>query len=199
MEIEEMKALWSEMSDQLEQQKKLNKELIMKMTKERYKNKFKTLFTYELVGAVVCFVVAVQIILNFDHLDTWYLALCGIFTLLFLLVMPILVLRQIQSIKNVDLRKNNYKETLIAYTKAKKRLLLIQQVGIFASFFLMFAVAAVFSKLFSGKDFFMVDRGGWSYAAFIVAMLFVAFVSKWGYGHYKRITHTAGEILKELE
>jgi len=52
MEIEEIKALWSEMSDQLEQQKKLTNEIIMSMTQERYSNKFRTISKYETIHMV---------------------------------------------------------------------------------------------------------------------------------------------------
>lgn len=199
MEIEEMKILWSEMSDQLEQQKKLTNEIIMNMTQERYTNKFKTISIYETIGAVICYGVAIDILVNFGALDTWYLKACGVFTLTFLLVLPILVLRALSRIKRLNITDKNYKETLISYTKAKTNLLRLQQFGIAGSFFLMFAVAAVFSKMWSNEDFFMMERNMWSYAAIGLATLFVIVVSRWGYGHYRRITASAESLLKGLE
>jgi len=199
MEIEEMKILWSEMSDQLEQQKKLTNEIIMNMTQERYTNKFKTISIYETIGAVICYGVAIGVLVNFGALDTWYLKACGVFTLTFLFVLPILVLRALSRIKRLNITDKNYKETLISYTKAKTNLLRLQQFGIAGSFFLMFAVAAVSSKMWSNKDFFMMERNMWSYAAIGIATLFVILVSRWGYGHYRRITTSAESLLKELE
>ena len=199
MEIEEMKTLWSEVSHQLEQQKKLTNEIIMNMTQERYTNKFKTISTYETIGAIICYGIAINILANFGKLDTWYLKACGIFTIAFLLILPVLVLRALSRIKRLNITNKNYKETLVSYTKAKTRLLKLQQFGIAGSFVLMFAVAAVFSKLWSNKDFFMIERNAWSYVVIGVASLFVALVSRWGYGHYKRITNSAESLLKELE
>lgn len=199
MEIEEMRTLWSTMSDQLEEQKKLTQEIIMKMTQERYSNKFKTLLTYETIGAILCFAVVLYVLVNFQRLDTWYLKACGAFTLAFLTVFPVLVLRALHQIQRMNILDKSYKETLIGYTKAKTYLLRLQQVSIAASFVVMFAVAAVFAKLWSNKDFFTIDRNLGSYIVIGFAILFVILVSRWGYRHYQRITYSAEALLSELE
>ncbi|TMM57338.1 hypothetical protein FEE95_12705 [Maribacter algarum] len=199
MEIEEMKALWSEMSDQLEQQKKLTSEIIMSMTQERYTNKFRTLSNYERVGAVICFGIAIHIIVNFEKLDTWYLQACGVFTLSVLFILPILVLNSLKKIRNLNITNTNYKETLLNYSKAKRNLLRLQQFGIFLSFILMFAVSGVFAKIWSNKDFFRVERNIWANLSIVFAVFFVVFCSYWGYRSYNRITRSAENILKELE
>ena len=199
MEIEEMQMLWSEMSDQLEQQKKLTNEIIMNMTQEKYSNKFRTISTYETIGAIVCFAVAIYILANFGSLDTWYLKACGIFTLTFLFVLPILVLRALGKIMRLNIMDKSYKDTLVSYTKAKTNLLRLQQFGIVASFLLMFTASAIFSKVWSNKDFFTMERDIGSYVAMGIAIVFVILVSRWGYGHYKRITSSAESLLKEIE
>ena len=199
MEIEEMQALWSDLTNQLEHQKKLTDKIIMDMTQERYSNKFKTISTYETFGAVICFVVALYILLNFGSLDTWYLKVCGVFTLSFLIVLPILVLRALGKIKRLNIIDKSYKDTLVSYTHAKTNLLRLQQFSIFASFLLMFAVSAISTKIMSNKDFFMMERDTGAYVVIGVAIVFVIIVSRWGYGHYTRITSSAENLLKELE
>lgn len=199
MELEQIQATWSQLSDELEQQKKLTKQIILQMTQERYSNKFKTISIFETIGAVICFMAGIYILVNIPKLDTWYLLACGIFTLSFLVVMPILVLRALYRIKSIDILKNNYKETLIKYEKSKKYLLILQQFGIYASFVLMFTTAAVFSKIWSNEDFFMIEKDGWVYGAILVAILFVFFFARWGYRCYKSVTTSAEEIINELE
>lgn len=199
MEIEEMQALWSDMSNQLEQQKKLTNKIIMNMTQERYSNTFRTISIYESIGAVICFAIAIQILVNFSSLDTWYLKVCGIFTLTFLFVLPVLVLRALGKIRKLNIVDKSYKDTLVDYTKAKTNLLRLQKFGIFASFLLMIAVAAVFSKIWSNNDFFAMERNIGSYLVIGIAIVFVILVSRWGYGHYQRITSSAESVLKELE
>jgi amino acid transporter len=199
MEIEEMQALWSEMSDQLEHQKKLTDKIIMDMTQERYSNKFRKITTIETIGALVCFIMGIYILVNFYKLDTWYLMACGAITLIFLFALPILVLRALRNIRNVNIRDKNYKETLLDYSKAKKRLMNLQKAAIFASFIIMIAASGVFAKIWSNKDFFMAERNIWANLAIVVAILFVSFFSYWGYRSYGRLTNAAENVLKELE
>ncbi|MFH6603857.1 hypothetical protein ACEZ3G_10250 [Maribacter algicola] len=199
MEIEQLQAAWSQMSNELEQQKKLTDKIIMEMTQQRYSNKFRTISFYETIGAAICFLNAIYILVNFFKLDTWYLITCGIFTLAFLIVMPILVLRSLKKVRNLNILNRTYKETLVSYTKEKKVLLKIQQFGTYSSFILMFTTAAVFSKLFNNKDFFLVDRNIWYYGGIGLAVTFIFFFTKWGYKSYKNITDSAEEILKELD
>lgn len=199
MELEEIQATWAQMSDELEKQKKLTNQIILQMTQERYSNKFRTITTVETIGALICFAAALYILANITKLDTWYLMASGIFTLAFLLVMPILVLRALGRIKKIDILTTNYRETLVKYERAKKNLLLLQQFGIYASFILMFTTAAVFSKIWSNEDFFRVERGPWIYGSIVVAAVFVALFARWGYKCYKSVTSSAEGIIKELE
>ncbi len=199
MEIEEMKALWSELSNQLEHQKKLTNEIIMKMTQERYSNRFKTLSTYETFGAIFCFAVFSLILFNITKLDTWYLMLCGIITLLFIGVLPIITLRLLRHIRQFNILNKNYKEVLIGFRRAKKNLLLLQRSAAYISFIILFTSSAVFAKIFGNKDFFLIDRGIKEYAVFAFAIVFVFFFSRWGYRAYGKVTQSAEDVLKELE
>lgn len=199
MELEELQSTWVQMSAKLEQQKKLTDKIILHMTQERYIKKFKHISIFETVGAMICFVVAFYILLNFQSLDTWYLILCGIFTLIFLVVLPILVLRAIYTIKYLDIFSNSYKDVLVKYLQAKKNLLLLQQLSIYMSVIQLFAVAVVFAKIWGNKDFFTVDRGIWDYVSILGAGLFIFFLARWAYSGYLKLTGSAEEILKELK
>lgn len=199
MEIEEMKALWSEMSDQLEQQKKLTNEIIMSMTQERYANKFKTITRYENFGGFICLAIFLFILYHINKLDTWYLMTCGLITLLFISVLPILTLSMLGRIRKFNILNKNYKEVLIGFQKAKNNLLTIQKLSVYASFIVMFCASAVFAKIFGDKDFFLIDRGPKEYAVFAFTIVFVFFFSRWGLRSYTKITNSAENVLKELE
>jgi hypothetical protein len=199
MDLEEIKTIWSEMSDQLEQQKKLTNEIILKMTQERYSNKFQKVTIYESIGALICFVAAVFIIVNFGKLDTWYLAVCGIITLGFMLILPVLVLRSLSQLKNLNITENNYGDTIVKYERAKRNLLMQQQFGIYGGFVVFFTSLAVFSKIFSDEDLFLAQQDSWLYIFTLVILVLLFFFSRWGYKCYKSITSSAENILKELE
>ncbi len=198
MNLEEIQAVWSEMSDQLENQKKLTNELIMQMTQQRYTNKFKKLNTYETIGAVLCYTMAIGILFNFGKLDTWYLILCGLFTLVFMLLLPIAVLRSLSKISKFDLGKHSYKEAILHYSKEKNKLLVLQQFGMYGGIAVFFTSMPVASKILSNKDFFLIEKGIGFYIFTALFLVFLLFFMRWGYSCYKKITTSAENILKEL-
>ena len=199
MELEEMQALWSDLTNQLDHQKKLTDKIIMDMTQEQYSNKFKTITIMEKIGAIVCFAMAIYVLYNFSKLDTWYLILCGVLTLLFVLGLPILALRALRKIRTINITDKNFKEALLDFSKAKNHLMNIQKAAVLASFIVMFAASGVFAKVWSNKDFFLVERNIWANLSILLALVFVSFTSYWGYRSYSKITNSAENILKELE
>jgi MFS family permease len=199
MQLEEMKNLWDEMSLKIDSQQQLTNKLIMEMTQQKFRNRFSTLSLYETSGAVICFIAATFILLNLDKMDTWYLMLCGIFSLIILIILPVLSLRAINGLKKLNLSKNSYKETLIEFSKRKKNMMLIQQFSVGISIILMWMVAPVFSKIVNGKDFFMQEHSTGLLLFYAATTIGVIFFARWGYGCYKRITASAEKDLKELE
>lgn len=198
MELEKMQATWSQMSDQLENQKRLTNKLIMEMTKERYKNKIGILSKYEGIGSVICFIAAILLISRFSELDTWYLLASGIFTVFYLIILPVVVLRSISGMKSIDLTNNTYKETIIAYAKKKRQFLLIQKAGIYLNFILLAVSLPVVVKVFKGKDIFITNIELLYWYIPVMAVFLILF-SIWGYGKYKKVTLSASHILEELE
>jgi len=198
MELEEMQEAWSKMSNQLEDQKKLTKKLIMEMTQERYKNKIRILSKYEGIGAIICFIAAILLVLRFSELNTWYLLASGIFTVCYLIIVPVVVIRSINSMGAIDLINNTYKETLIAYAKKKRKFLLTQKIGIYLNFILMAVSLPVMVKVFKGKDMFITNTN-LLYWYIPVMTVFLILFSIWGYGKYKKVTASASYILEELE
>ncbi len=197
MELKELETLWSEMSQELETQKKLTNELIMNMTQAKYSNKFKKISTYETIGGVICIIAAIFVLTKFSLLDTWYLQLCGLFTVIFLILLPVLTLSSLRRIQKLNIADNNIKETLVSFSKAKKQLLFLQRLGIYLSFILMFTVLPVASKIMNSKDLFVDSNILYVYLP--IMAIFIFFFARWGYGCYKSITNSAENILKELE
>ncbi|WP_276392103.1 hypothetical protein [Eudoraea chungangensis] len=198
MKLEEMQEIWSEMSHQIEEQKIITNDLIMKMTKNQYHRKFDRLTFYESIGSVICFIMAFFILINFKDLNTWYLFSSGLFTVVFLIVLPILTLGSIGRLKRLDVSRSNLKEMIIKYKKYKGQLLLIQRLGIYLSFLLMFTVLPVFSKIMKGKDLF-IENHSLLLIYMLVMSVFLLFFSRWGYKCYQNITKSAEDVLKELD
>ncbi|MFX0556988.1 hypothetical protein ACOCEA_09320 [Maribacter sp. CXY002] len=199
MEIEELQKAWEHMSHELEHQKKLTDEIIMKMTKDKFKSKFRKLATYESIGAAICYGVSVLVLFNFNKLDTWYLMVCGIVTIAFLTILPTLVLGALREIQNVDISNGTYKENLVTYSKAKNKLLKLQQIGIGLNFLVMFLVVPVTTKILSNKNVFLIKMEPVQWIAIFVALIFMFIISRWGYKSYLKITNSAAQILKDFE
>lgn len=197
MDLEEIQAVWSDMSDQLEQQKKLTDKIILDMTQDRYTQKFITISTIETFGAVICFIAALYMLFNFYKLDVWYLQVCGVFSIAFLIGLPIITLKSLRGIQKINIAEKNIKDTLVTYSKAKNKVLAIQRLGIYLCFIFMMTCLPVFSKLMKGKDIF--QQGSFPLWYVVIMGVFLAFFARWGYGCYKKITQSAEGILKELE
>jgi len=198
MELEEMQAVWSQMSDQLENQNKLTNKLIMQMTQERYKNKIGILSKYEGIGAIVCFIAALSLLLQLPKFDTWYLLVSAVFTIAYLIIVPLVVLHSIKEMKRINLIENTYKETLVAYAQKKKQFLLKQRIGIYLNFILLVVSLPVIFKVFKDEDIFMTNVNLMYWYVPIMAIFLLVF-SRWGYGKYKNVTNSASKILEELD
>ncbi|WP_396634480.1 hypothetical protein [Maribacter sp. R86514] len=199
MELEELQSAWTQLSDELNHQKKLTNKIILDMTKQKYQNKFTTITKYETLGAFVCFAISFFVILNFGKLDTWYLQVCGILTLLFLIVLPVMVLTTLKTIKNIDILNGSYKDNLKFYLKTKNKLLKLQQVGIAIGFVGLFFIVPVTSKIISNKNVFLTSLKTEQYVIFAFTMIAMVFFCKWAYNGYLKVTRSAQELLQDLE
>ncbi|WP_282050885.1 hypothetical protein [Maribacter aquivivus] len=199
MELEELQSAWTQMSDELNHQKKLTNQIILDMTKQKYQHKFSTITKYETLGAVVCFAVAFFVLLNFGKLDTWYLQICGLLTLSFLIVLPAMVLTTLKRIKNIDILNGSYKENLKFYLKTKNRLLRLQQIGIAVGFIGLLFIVPVTSKIISNKNVFLTSLKTEQYVVFTVTIIVMVFFCRLAYKGYLKVTQSAQELIQELE
>ena len=199
MEFEEIQAIWSDLSNELDKQKRLTHQIIMEMTQEKYRNKFRKLATYETGGALMCYAAAVVLLLNFRVLDTWYLALIGVLALAYMIGLPILVLGSLYKIRSINIIDKSYKETLLKFTRARKRLLKIQQWGIYGGMIFLLLSVPLSVKLIDHKDFFKEELNGLLVLTLLLSLAFVYFFSRLSYRHYVGAANRAEELLRELE
>ena len=191
-----MKTLWEEMSIEIEKQKILTDSLIIKMTHTDYRNKISKILIPEAIGAFVCFAVIIFILINFQKLDKWYLQVCGIISTLTLFLLPILSIRTIRNIQSVNISDNNYKQSLLEYSRGKIRFVFVQKLSFYLGAILILVILPVMGQLISGKDLFTTTRLWMWYA--IGYPFFYAF-SKWVFKSYLKTTVEAESILKELD
>lgn len=198
MELQDIQNQWNAMETRLESLEIIQKNQIMEMTKQRYKNKFTKLWNIEMTGAVICFGMATWIIIDFDTFDTPFYIGCAIVTLLFNLLLPIVILRYISNVKNMSLGETSYKEIIKKFEKNKARLLGAQQFSSVIGVFIFFISIPVFSKLF-GNDISFETMKMSQYIFIAVGFASVALFMRWGIKKYKGIMANAEKLLGELE
>lgn len=199
MDLDEMKTVWNDMSQKLENQQRLTDKLIIEMTQQKYKNRFSALTAYETSGAVICFAIAIVLLFSLNKMNEPYLLVCSLFCIAFLTILPILTLDAIRNMKQLDLTRDNYKNTLIAFTRKKKRMLLIQQVGMALGFLFFVCFIPVSNHLFGNDPLFEKEMDVSFYIAIVLGVAVMLVVSRWGYRSYKRVTASAERVIKELE
>ncbi len=197
MEFDEMKSLWEDLNQKVDQQKVLTDQLILDMTKERYEIRMRSISVPETLSAFICFAAVIYLISNFNELDVWYLQLTGVLTIVACLLLPILSLKSIQKLKAIDISKSTYKASLLNYAKEKTRFMRLQRISFYTSFIVLILTVISFGKIIKGIDVFtMTEKLNWLVPSGI-GILYI--FSQWVLKKYKKATDAANAILKELE
>ncbi len=154
MELEKMKSLWDDMN---ENNVKMNNPLNLNdkdMSHLKYNEESKIFKTAEITGLIIAYIFAGIILYNFNLLDKWYLIICGIILVSYLLLMPLYTLAGIRRMKKVDLVKLNYKEVLEHFYSVKSRLKQAEKISLWASPLIFVSASAIITKIFLHIDLF---------------------------------------------
>ena len=197
MELEELKSSWETLSRKMEKQQQLNSKLIEQMTNQKYKNRLNNIARPEFIGSIICFIMAIALIWNFSTLNTLLLQICGGFSVLFLIVIPVLSLQSIRSLQTINMSLPTYKNTLKEFAVQKIRFQKIQKLNVILSFIFIVAFAPVSVKLIAGKD---ISQNITLWLTILpVSIIVLFFVSKWVLRHYNNTLTKAEELLTEIE
>ena len=197
MELDELKSSWETLSRKMEKQQLLNSKFIEQMTNQNYKSRLDNIARPEFIGSIICFIFAIVLIWNFDTLNTLILQICGGFSVLFLIVLPVLSLQSIRGLQTINMSLLTYKNTLKEFAVKKIRFQKIQKLNVFLSFIFMVALAPVSVKLIAGKDISQNITLWLTMLPGSVIVLF--FVSRWVLRHYNNTLKKAEELLMEIE
>ncbi|HEY5747375.1 MAG TPA: hypothetical protein VIU12_14955 [Chryseolinea sp.] len=196
MELDEMKALWTEMSAKLEGQKKLTDKMIIMMTQERYQRRLSKIRTPELISTGLCFIMVLMILFSLNKFETPYLLACAIASATILSVLPVLSLLAIRQVSRVDIKASNYKEVLLQYTHAKRRLLSVQKLSFYLTFVLLIVALPVAVKIMGGKTIH-IETGVWLWYLPLGFLFYVVF-ARWVYRCYVKVTVQLEDLLREI-
>lgn len=191
-----MKQAWTVLSSELEKQKKLTDTLIMSMTHERYKNKLSRIRTPETMATALSFILALLILVNFSKYNTIFLAASALFAAAYLIVMPVLSLRLIRHLENLDITGNHYKQVLTDYALRKRKLLSFQKLNVYLGFVLLVVTLPVMVRIMGRET--PIPAQVWYWYLPLGGVCFAAF-ARGVYRYYAGVAHQAENLLKELQ
>jgi hypothetical protein len=197
MELDELKIMWTEMSENIDKQKHLTDKLIINMTQLQYKNGLQKISTPELAGTVICFAFAGLILINFGKYDSFYLKACGIVSAIILIVLPVFSLRAIFKLSNLNITTGNPRQILTGYAKGKRRLLFIQKLSLILTFLLMIVCLPVMLIIMGGKTTHVKPEVWLWFIPFSLATLFL--LGKWVYSYYSKTVNKVEDLLRDLD
>ncbi len=130
MDLDEMKLAWSKMSDQLDKQKKLTSDIILRMTQEKSTSRLRRIILMESFGVIMTTIVLLIVVANFNRLENWAEVTGGIGTLLILTFAIIFGIRLIRQAQGINLFKHSFKETLNRFNAFTKLLGFYKRISI---------------------------------------------------------------------
>lgn len=148
MDLDEMKAVWSDLGTQLEQQKKLNQDLIMKMTQEKSSSRMGRIIRVETFGIIVSAAILIYLLANFNKLTNWPALTGGIGMALILIIAIVFGTRLISKARQIDLVKNTYSTVVEQFNEFRKMLRFYKKLSIWTNAFsLLFVIPVTYSLI----------------------------------------------------
>jgi hypothetical protein len=203
MELEEMKATWLELSSQIDKQKKLTNELILKMAHEKSSQSVNSLIGLETIGGIsiaVALVAGVLFFLLNGTLNTWPLIICSFVSIGIFAYSGFISLDFIQKMKKINLLENSIEESRVNFANFNKALKFYKNLGLYTFLPTMVFFIPVVLKVFIKKDIFRNFQDAKTklleviIASIIVSIPTVFFL----YRYYKRNIAATKEAMSEL-
>lgn len=152
MDLDEMKAVWFDLGTQLEQQKKLNQDLIMKMTQEKSSSRMGRIIRMEVFGVTVSLIILVYLLVNFSRLTDWPALAGGIGMVIILGIAIVFGIRIISQARKIDLIKSTYSTVVERFNEFRKMLGFYRKLSIWTNVVSLFCVIPVTYTLILEKS-----------------------------------------------
>lgn len=196
MELDEMRNVWTELSAQLDKQKKLTDNVIMQMTQTQYRARISRIRTPEIISSFFCVAIVVLIAVNSAKFDTAYVQICAAISAVLLSALPVLSLTSLQRMNNIRIERNDFKQTVMDYATSKRKFLFVQKLSFYLGFVLLITSLPVAVVILDGKN--GMDSPVWLWYAPIGILFFILF-SRWVYGFYVKTAAQAEQLLHEIK
>ncbi|WP_157807171.1 hypothetical protein [Algoriphagus formosus] len=197
MELEEMKILWGELSGKAENQEKIKKEELMKMTKKKYQNSLGTIYLPEILGAVICFVYAGFFIFQIDKLELQVNQIFAVFNTVLMIILPIISLVMLYRFNRLNISENSPVQLLEKFKKDKRFYRDFQIVTIVLSGLFAMTILPPLAELMGKAD--MVSNPQFWMVYVPIGVIFIFIFGRWTLKKYTRALDKAQEVIEGIE
>lgn len=170
-----MKAVWSSLSDQVEEKHQLTRQQILDMMEQKYRRQVNAILIPELIGAVICFGFSGYIFYNIQKLDEPLSLITGILSAIIMIILPILSLRKLGGwASRINITENTYQQTLNDFNRLKRFFSSMHRYAYILGISTMFLIIPPLAKIMSDKNI-LEDTGVWYRLPFgiVFILLFV--------------------------
>lgn len=192
-----MKAIWSDLSDQVEEKHQLTRQQILDMMEQNYRRQVNAILIPELIGSVICFGFSGYIFYNIQKLDEPLSLITGVLSAIIMIILPVLSLRKIGSwVNRINITENTYQQTLEDFNRLKRFFSKIHRYAYILGLSTMFLVIPPLAKIMSGKNI-LEDTGVWFRLPFGIAFvaLFIFFTMRF----YRSRIQNIDKVLQDDE
>ncbi|PZX51955.1 hypothetical protein [Algoriphagus chordae] len=197
MELDEMKSLWADLSLQVEKQDKIQKELLMEITKKKFRSKLNAIRIPEIIGSLFCVGYAMYLLSHFSDFELWYNQIFALISIFILLALPTASLSAINGMRNLKVESESPSKILEEFLLSKQRFLKVQRYSIVLGGILMLALISPIAEL-NGSIEKISNPIFWLFYL-IIGPVFMYILSKWAYKKYKGTIDSSEKMLQELE
>ncbi len=197
MELDEMKTLWADVSLRVEKQDKIQKELLIEITKQKFRKKLNTVRISEILGSLVCIGYAMYLLSHFSEFELWYNQIFALISIFIMIALPTASLTAIKGMRNVRIDSETPSTILNTFIKNKIRFEKVHRYGMIAGGVVMITILPPLAELrgslakISSPMFWVIYIP--------VCLVLMIFLSRWVLKKYKGVIDSSEKMLKELE
>lgn len=195
MELEELKNTWQEMSKRVEKQESLTNQILEKMMHQKYHSKLNKIGYSEYAGTMICYIGAAYLLMNFTKIDDILLQIFGIIAIALLFTLPVISLKSLRAVNNVNIGSKTYIQAIEDFAKRKTRFQRLQKLNVSLALFLMLVAIPVLSAI-QGKDLAQVPYF-WT-LIFPISIIFFLVFAVWVLKSYNKLLNEAEKMLSDI-
>ncbi|WP_057935730.1 hypothetical protein [Algoriphagus resistens] len=198
MELDEMKSLWADLSLQVEKQDKIQKELLMEITRQKFRTRLNGIRIPELLSSLVCVGYAVYLLSHFSDFELWYNQIFALTTIFMMIALPVASLAAIKGMRNLPIGSETPAAILDKFTKSKIRFWNVQRYGVISGGIVMVTIFPPLAELSGSSHEKILNPVFWM-VYIPTGLVFMYFFSRWVLKKYKGVVDSSEKMIREIE